>query len=245
MNTTTTKGLLPPTHRGAAGEIETFAMANCLMLLSSQNAAVSSVAGVNGNSDPEVVVDGRVYACQTCDRKFSSFQALGGHRASHKKIVKTANSEVSDEVVLPVKEKVHKCAVCGAVYPSGQALGGHMRRHRDSSTGGGGNVGSAAAVSSVTTEGSSGHSDGNDNDDQRKRKIDDGVVSEVPVLKKSSSCKRVRLDLDLNLRLWRNEDAEDEHVVPQYDNIEEGEIVEQQEDDKDFLKLELRQPINW
>ncbi|XP_071721359.1 zinc finger protein ZAT5-like [Rutidosis leptorrhynchoides] len=101
-----------------------------------------------------------LYECKTCNRGFSSFQALGGHRASHRKPSK-ANLE---EKVRPnmVKQdidvhhssttlslqigsnhftqcnpsssvkvpKVHECSICGAEFGSGQALGGHMRRHR-------------------------------------------------------------------------------------------------------------------
>ncbi|KAG2291072.1 hypothetical protein Bca52824_037741 [Brassica carinata] len=35
--------------------------------------------------------DSYVYQCKTCDWTFSSFQALGGHRASHKKHKATSN----------------------------------------------------------------------------------------------------------------------------------------------------------
>ena len=101
-----------------------------------------------------------VYQCKTCDRTFPSFQALGGHRASHKKPKATlslySNIDVkkniyeSDAVSLVTtstiyknnnnrslavygkagSNKVHECGVCGAEFTSGQALGGHMRRHR-------------------------------------------------------------------------------------------------------------------
>lgn len=63
------------------------------------------------------------YKCETCERVFKSYQALGGHRASHKKI-KTKQSE---KVSSWVKEKIHECPVCLRVFASGQALGGHKR----------------------------------------------------------------------------------------------------------------------
>ncbi|CAA7046248.1 unnamed protein product [Microthlaspi erraticum] len=71
------------------------------------------------------------FECKTCNRKFDSFQALGGHRASHKRPklgvdqeqVKHRNS-VND---------VHKCSICSQMFGTGQALGGHMRKHRISS----------------------------------------------------------------------------------------------------------------
>ncbi|KAK1398543.1 Zinc finger protein ZAT11 [Heracleum sosnowskyi] len=69
----------------------------------------------------------RIYECKTCNRKFPSFQALGGHRTSHKKPKLIAGELVEQE---PVKPKTHDCSICGMEFPLGQALGGHMRRHR-------------------------------------------------------------------------------------------------------------------
>jgi C2H2-type zinc finger len=65
----------------------------------------------------------RVFECKTCNKQFSSFQALGGHRASHKKprlVGEDGNS----------KPRMHECPICGLEFAIGQALGGHMRRHR-------------------------------------------------------------------------------------------------------------------
>lgn len=98
-----------------------------------------------------------MYACKTCNRVFSSFQALGGHRTSHKKPKKTALfPDFEDDFPSPSSKKrippslslqlsstatggggrqlpsprIHECSYCGAEFTSGQALGGHMRRHR-------------------------------------------------------------------------------------------------------------------
>lgn len=105
-------------------------------------------------------VDGNVlYECKTCDKAFQSFQALGGHRASHHKKAKSlfpddtttvANSRIKvpsiakTSAILRVKKesssahnssvKLHECAICGSAFSSGQALGGHMRRHRATAT---------------------------------------------------------------------------------------------------------------
>ncbi|KAL3814961.1 hypothetical protein ACJIZ3_016229 [Penstemon smallii] len=65
-------------------------------------------------------VKGR-YKCETCNKFFRSYQALGGHRASHKKI--RVNTTPSPE------EKIHECPFCQRIFPSGQALGGHKRSH--------------------------------------------------------------------------------------------------------------------
>ncbi|OEL12846.1 hypothetical protein BAE44_0026139 [Dichanthelium oligosanthes] len=70
----------------------------------------------------------RVFECKTCNRQFPSFQALGGHRASHKKprLAEGADGAAAE----PPRPKVHGCSICGLEFAIGQALGGHMRRHR-------------------------------------------------------------------------------------------------------------------
>lgn len=73
-------------------------------------------------------LSGRVFECKTCNRQFGSFQALGGHRASHKK-PRIVDDHCKQS--LQVKPKVHECSICGLEFPIGQALGGHMRRHRN------------------------------------------------------------------------------------------------------------------
>lgn len=73
--------------------------------------------------------DQRMFECKTCNRQFLSFQALGGHRASHKKLRHTGSGDTQAPPE-PTKPRVHECLVCGLEFPLGQALGGHMRRHR-------------------------------------------------------------------------------------------------------------------
>ncbi|XP_022752777.1 zinc finger protein ZAT12-like [Durio zibethinus] len=104
------------------GEIEAMAMANSLMLLSKV-----------GQTDPSKHYQGRVFACKTCNKRFSSFQALGGHRASHRKPRLTGGSGLQEIPVSPKKHKTHECSICGLEFAIGQALGGHMRRHRAAS----------------------------------------------------------------------------------------------------------------
>ncbi|CAK9140217.1 unnamed protein product [Ilex paraguariensis] len=102
------------------GEVETLAMANCLMLLSGLGKTVTP--------------SGRLFECKTCKRPFSSFQALGGHRASHKRpklmSVDLVHQSDHDHDHKPWKPKTHECYICGLEFTVGQALGGHMRRHR-------------------------------------------------------------------------------------------------------------------
>ncbi|EOY07971.1 hypothetical protein QUC31_011068 [Theobroma cacao] len=128
-------------------------MANCLILLAQGQTRIkpSEPASLATTSKTGIYV----HQCKTCNRCFSSFQALGGHRASHKK-PKVNNEEnkglvfvredddqfnnmntalslqITNKAVLcnSSKSKVHECSICGAEFSSGQALGGHMRRHR-------------------------------------------------------------------------------------------------------------------
>ncbi|CAK9134014.1 unnamed protein product [Ilex paraguariensis] len=134
-------------HRGEEEEED---MANCLILLAQgQSRKFSDPVSTEPNS-PRLCV----YQCKTCNRSFSSFQALGGHRASHRKAIAAAEEkkqlaslkEEHDQfnhhsTILSLqtpnrvpcsnnKTKVHECSLCGAEFTSGQALGGHMRRHR-------------------------------------------------------------------------------------------------------------------
>lgn len=142
-----------------AGEDSSVDMANCLILLSRGETAKptppadhpAAVTSSSGGSGGDKVTGVDSYRCKTCDRCFPSFQALGGHRASHKKPRPTenvydnltaANSLVGDAdrssftalslQIIPTgrKPKVHECSICRAEFTSGQALGGHMRRHR-------------------------------------------------------------------------------------------------------------------
>ncbi|CAK7343230.1 unnamed protein product [Dovyalis caffra] len=74
-----------------AGNGEEEDMANCLILLAqgNQNCKLLSkpmaIAATTTNTFIDKDVGLYVYQCKTCNRRFPSFQALGGHRASHKK----------------------------------------------------------------------------------------------------------------------------------------------------------------
>ncbi|XP_066385468.1 zinc finger protein ZAT18-like [Miscanthus floridulus] len=76
----------------------------------------------------------RMFECKTYSRRFPSFQALGGHRASRKR-------PRASEVAPAAKARAHGCVVCGRpsarreaagrFASSFQALGGHhaSRKH--------------------------------------------------------------------------------------------------------------------
>ncbi|XP_024992471.1 zinc finger protein ZAT9-like [Cynara cardunculus var. scolymus] len=69
------------------------------------------------------------YRCDTCNKVFRSYQALGGHRASHKKIKLSHHNSNHQTQNVSMEDKIHECPVCFKVFASGQALGGHKRSH--------------------------------------------------------------------------------------------------------------------
>ncbi|KAI3727456.1 hypothetical protein L6452_16070 [Arctium lappa] len=66
------------------------------------------------------------YQCETCDKVLDSFQALGGHKTSHRKKMAT---DFAKKNVAQDDGKLHECPFCYRVFGSGQALGGHKRSH--------------------------------------------------------------------------------------------------------------------
>lgn len=110
-------------------------MANCLILLAQGWPPEASAVAGNAKAARRCL-----YECKTCSRCFSSFQALGGHRAGHKKPKTTTATtpekyENDDEPSPAPATRVHECSICGSEFASGQALGGHMRRHRSAMAG--------------------------------------------------------------------------------------------------------------
>jgi len=101
--------------------VENIDLANCLILLSHPK-----------ETKPKKHFSPVEFECTTCNRKFSSFQALGGHRASHKKPkLDTVKFKLHAQTLgLLNNPKTHGCYICGKEFSLGQALGGHMRRHK-------------------------------------------------------------------------------------------------------------------
>lgn len=94
----------------------------------------------------------RDYKCSICGKSFPSYQALGGHKTSHRKPVSNNNpngdqSNNSNGSVINngnisngligQSGKTHKCSICFKSFPSGQALGGHKRCHYEGGNGNG------------------------------------------------------------------------------------------------------------
>ncbi|XP_009120137.1 zinc finger protein ZAT4 [Brassica rapa] len=92
------------------------------------------------------------HVCVTCNKSFASYQALGGHRASHNKVRISENHQAranSEAVLLGTEAMMaglataqgpntslsignkgdHVCNICQKSFTTGQALGGHKRCH--------------------------------------------------------------------------------------------------------------------
>uniref|UniRef100_A0ACD5W2Z5 Uncharacterized protein n=1 Tax=Avena sativa TaxID=4498 RepID=A0ACD5W2Z5_AVESA len=81
-----------------------------------------------------------LYRCSVCSKAFPSHQALGGHKASHRKRTATPvlmalhiSASSADETTAASSTSSvggrHKCSVCHRSFATGQALGGHKRCH--------------------------------------------------------------------------------------------------------------------
>ncbi|KAG2710167.1 hypothetical protein I3843_04G013400 [Carya illinoinensis] len=83
------------------------------------------------------------FKCQTCKKAFPSYQALGGHRANHKKTKNQLHEENLEDGKDRgsgrgrgrshghgrFEQRVFECPFCFKVFESGQALGGHKKVH--------------------------------------------------------------------------------------------------------------------
>ncbi|TMW84866.1 hypothetical protein EJD97_024229 [Solanum chilense] len=99
-------------------------LALCLLMLAHSN---------NNNDNDNDITSKNLYECSVCGKCFGSYQALGGHKASHR----SNTDKVNEHSVITtnatsgnaVSGRTHECSICHKTFPSGQALGGHKRRH--------------------------------------------------------------------------------------------------------------------
>ncbi|KAG2262527.1 hypothetical protein Bca52824_069606 [Brassica carinata] len=108
-----------------------------------------------------------IHKCSVCDKAFSSYQALGGHKASHRKNSSLTQSSGGDDQATSSaitiashgggrggSVKPHVCSICNKSFATGQALGGHKRCHYEGKNGGGG---ASSSVSFSEGVGSTSH----------------------------------------------------------------------------------------
>ncbi|XP_022897335.1 zinc finger protein 1-like [Olea europaea var. sylvestris] len=73
------------------------------------------------------------HECDMCGKCFLSYQALGGHKTSHRDRAQfaatTTITNASNVSHLNPSGRIHECNKCYKNFSTGQALGGHMRRH--------------------------------------------------------------------------------------------------------------------
>lgn len=139
-----------------------------------------------------------LYKCSVCDKAFASYQALGGHKASHRKLsagsvavvsgggadeqsttstsITTAGAAAATNVSGGGSGRTHECSICHKCFPTGQALGGHKRCHYEGSLGSGNAAAAAAAAAAAS-----------------------GITSSEGVGSTNTHSQR---DFDLNLPAW-------------------------------------------
>ncbi|KAF7127138.1 hypothetical protein RHSIM_Rhsim11G0153800 [Rhododendron simsii] len=136
-------------------------LALCLIMLARGGPTSTATAAADKTS----------YKCSVCDKAFPSYQALGGHKASHRKLAagstsddhpSTSTTTTTTATTIPPSGRSHECSICHKCFPTGQALGGHKRRHYEGSigTGNSNGTGNGNGSSGVTTSegGGSSHS---------------------------------------------------------------------------------------
>ncbi|KAI4298549.1 hypothetical protein L6164_032096 [Bauhinia variegata] len=123
-------------------------LALCLIMLAqSGNNTETATARLNqmetkprGQGQPTPPPIKLSYRCTVCNKAFSSYQALGGHKASHRKSssgaaadtnTNTDNASASASTATATSGRMHECSICHKTFPTGQALGGHKRCHYD------------------------------------------------------------------------------------------------------------------
>nr|AMC13792.1 C2H2-type zinc finger protein [Zoysia japonica] len=129
---------------------------------------------------PEPLATAAEFKCSVCGKSFGSYQALGGHKTSHRVKQPAAAAPLVEApvpttaVAPPVSElrepatsstvassdgttattgRVHRCSICHKEFPTGQALGGHKRKHYDGGVGSGAASAAAAETSEVGSSG--------------------------------------------------------------------------------------------
>ncbi|KAM0937774.1 putative transcription factor C2H2 family [Dioscorea sansibarensis] len=134
-------------ERWAKGKQRSRRQRSPAMATEEENLALCLVMLARGESDRWRSAP--TYTCSVCGKVFGSYQALGGHKASHRKPAGGEETVGGGAVAMAVMggggKGHHQCSVCLKTFASGQALGGHKRCHYDGSLGGGGGGGVVVA----------------------------------------------------------------------------------------------------
>ncbi|MFQ6630181.1 hypothetical protein Gotur_007466 [Gossypium turneri] len=185
----------PPPPPPPTNEEEYLAL--CLIMLARGGSTTENAATDGGNDDHRLSSSSSApapaalklsYKCSVCNKAFPSYQALGGHKASHRKSstdAKPDNQSITTSSTTASGEtggngKAHKCSICHKSFPTGQALGGHKRCHYE-----GGNT----TTTTITTN-------NNNNNKSSSVSLSGVTVSDGGAL---SQTRCVDFDFDLNL----------------------------------------------
>lgn len=141
-------------------------LALCLIMLARSDGSANHqrslpppapVMKINVPSEEEKML----YKCSVCGKGFGSYQALGGHKASHRKLIAGGRDDQSTTSTTTNATgttssgngsgRTHECSICHKCFPTGQALGGHKRCHYDGGNGNGNANSSVSASVGVTS----------------------------------------------------------------------------------------------
>ncbi|KAM1243295.1 hypothetical protein FF1_034873 [Malus domestica] len=144
-------------------------LALCLIMLARGTTAAVTTSSSESPAQPP---SGELsYKCSVCNKGFSSYQALGGHKASHRKSDSSAAAAATVDHPIAAASagpatsaRTHECSICHKTFPTGQALGGHKRCHYDG--------GSAVTTSEGGGAGASSHSQSQSQSHQSQRGFD-------------------------------------------------------------------------
>ena len=118
-------------------------LAICLAALASRTERGQRQVGAGGKWCPRPApAEDLRFCCTVCGKAFASYQALGGHKSSHRKpptgehyvvaVAVSAGQASSDETGASSggsNNGPHRCTICRKSFATGQALGGHKRCH--------------------------------------------------------------------------------------------------------------------
>ncbi|CAK9182846.1 unnamed protein product [Ilex paraguariensis] len=139
-------------------------LALCLIMLA-RGGASNTTASKRNQSAPPLPPSAPpsesklLFKCSVCDKAFGSYQALGGHKASHRKLAggggdensttttSTTTTTTTNVTTTSGSGRIHECSICHKCFPTGQALGGHKRCHYEGGVAANGGANSAATTS--------------------------------------------------------------------------------------------------
>ncbi|KAK9271358.1 hypothetical protein L1049_026948 [Liquidambar formosana] len=143
-------------------------LALCLIMLARGGAATATTSSDSLRSQsplPPLASSGPklTYKCSVCNKAFGSYQALGGHKASHRKHAGAEEQATSATTTTTTTTsngggRAHECSICHKSFPTGQALGGHKRCHYEGGSNNSGVTTSEGVGSSHSHSHSNSHS---------------------------------------------------------------------------------------